>query len=429
MMPRFHEFNTEPARLFLDTATLELYVHAPPPTFRPEPPPPRPPAAFSNFQVFVTNRCNLACEYCQITSPRTGPPAPDTLTESVLREVLTSFLDQAPPTATIFFTGGEPLLAFDKVLSCLHTIRAHRNGHDRRVYVFTNGLLLNGERLRALADCGTAIIVSLDGPAPVQDSRRIFADGSGSYRAVAEKLDLARQLGIPYGISAVLGKHNLATAAEDAAFIIDRFQPQSISFNLLHGCGTQLPLLSEAPELAAEVTYAIQKVAAKHGVFVESAMRYLGPIVRRQPRSAECSACGKKVVLNGRGTFAPCSVVAARAGIGSASLGSLRRAELFETWASRTVDGMPTCRACPLRYICGGGCGYDASRWGPGFCYPPPGQCQFVRRLLELFMANVAEKVGLLPPGTLIEPQVLDALAPTSNSLGAFRHSAGHQST
>ena len=382
---------------------------------------------FSNLQVLVTNQCNLACTYCQIMQPRTTVRKPDKLELPDFQATIASFLDQAPPVATIFFTGGEPLLAFDKVLGCLEAIHRHKRGRDCHVFLFTNGILLDADRLTTLAEHEVGLIVSLDGPAAIHDRCRVFSDGAGSYDAVAENLDLARWLGIPFGISAVLGHHNLSRVTEDALHLIDRFAPQAISFNPLHGHDSEPPVLARDPEHVAEALYAVQKVAAERGVFVESVARYLGPIKKRRPRSVECSACGQKVVLSSSGVFGPCSVIAARDGVRWPCLGSLRRTELFQTWAARTVDDMPVCGKCTLRYVCGGGCAHDALHWGQGFDQPPPGQCRFVRRLLQLFMNDVAEMARNLPPGTRIEDDVFEALSGTPTPAGIFGHSVGHQ--
>lgn len=426
MTRHFHKFATEHADLFLCATTLELFVHAPPALPRPA----RPCGSqngFSNLQLFVTNQCNLTCTYCQITQPRTSALAPDKLGLPDLQAMIAAFLDQAPAQSTIFFTGGEPLLAFEKVLGCLEAVRTHMRGRDCRVFVFTNGTLLDAERLTALASHDAAIIVSMDGPADVQNRCRVHADGVGSYDVVAQNLDLARQLAIPFGISAVLGHHNLSSVAEDARYLIERFAPRGISFNPLHGHDTEPPVLASVPERVAEALYAVQKLAAARGVFVESVSRYLGPIKRRHPRSIECSACGQKVVISGSGALGPCSVIAARGGVRSPCLRSLRRTPLFQKWANRSVSEMPVCRSCTLRHVCGGGCAYDALCWGEGFDYPPPGQCRFVRQLLQLFMNDVAEFAGHLPRGARVEDDIFEELSAAPATAGIFGHSVGHQ--
>src|ERR1700679_1240318 len=139
-------------------------------------------------QVVVTRRCNLACGYCNEYDDF-SPPVP-------LQDLLARVDHLASlKTASITFTGGEPLLHpdLDKV------IRAARN-HGMIVTMITNGFRLSRDWIDRLNDADLqGMQVSIDNLKPDEISMK-------SLRSVEGKLELlSKHARFKVNVNSVLG--------------------------------------------------------------------------------------------------------------------------------------------------------------------------------------------------------------------------------
>jgi len=156
-------------------------------------------------QVVVTRRCNLSCGYCNEYDDHSAPvPLP----------VLTARIDHLAKlkTATVTFTGGEPLLhpALPEI------IRAARK-RKMIVTMITNGFRLSEERIEALNAAGLqGMQISIDNLRPDEISMK-------SLISVERKLELlAKYAEFKVNINSVLGisderTRDVVTVAETAA--------------------------------------------------------------------------------------------------------------------------------------------------------------------------------------------------------------------
>jgi pyruvate formate-lyase activating enzyme-like uncharacterized protein len=101
--------------------------------------------------LFVNGLCNARCFYCPSEQSARGVPVTNTLSfESP---------DDYRDYASIFnirgisFSGGEPLLTFDRILKFLKKLKKQDNG-IRHIWMYTNGILVTRDKLKALADAG-----------------------------------------------------------------------------------------------------------------------------------------------------------------------------------------------------------------------------------------------------------------------------------
>jgi 7,8-dihydro-6-hydroxymethylpterin dimethyltransferase len=153
------------------------------------------------FWIQVNDFCNLACEHCLVSS---GPQGGHGLPGPVVREAI----DQAVALGVerIFLTGGEPLARADAVDLIRHIVETHA----RELVVMTNGTVLKGDRLRALASLPAdrlRVQISLDGAsAEVNDPIR----GEGSFARITDGVRAAVDAGLRTTLTMVLLRHNLA---------------------------------------------------------------------------------------------------------------------------------------------------------------------------------------------------------------------------
>src|SRR5918994_7398255 len=127
------------------------------------------------FWIQVNDFCNLACAHCLVSS---GPERDQGLPGPAIR----SAIDQAIALGVerFYLTGGEPLTRPDAIELIEHIVRSH----ERELVILTNGTVLKGDRLRALAALPAErlrVQISLDGSSPeVNDPIR----GAGTFARI-----------------------------------------------------------------------------------------------------------------------------------------------------------------------------------------------------------------------------------------------------
>jgi radical SAM protein with 4Fe4S-binding SPASM domain len=144
------------------------------------------------LELQITDRCNLRCKHCYI-GDGAGRELAATTVSSVLREF------EELQGLRVLLTGGEPLLhsGFDEINAmlpdvCLHTV------------LFTNGMLLNQERLRDLRV--HEIQISIDGMQAAHDRLR----GAGTWERAMRALRDAKDSGFAVSASTMVTAWNLA---------------------------------------------------------------------------------------------------------------------------------------------------------------------------------------------------------------------------
>lgn len=143
----------------------------------------------------VTTACNIGCTYCYESGTRG-----ETMTPEVVAGVLRWFerritVDGIREIYPTLF-GGEPLLFPDRLFALMDGLRAlcatHGAGYE--FSMSTNGVLLTTELARSSVERGLQQIqVSLDGPQPIHDVRRIGKRGQPSYSESLRGLKIAAE--------------------------------------------------------------------------------------------------------------------------------------------------------------------------------------------------------------------------------------------
>ena len=101
--------------------------------------------------LFISGKCNAACFYCPTSQLTDDPPTTQNLTfpdAKAYAEYINHFNFKG-----VSFSGGEPLLFFDRTLEYLKQIRKRCNP-DIYVWVYTNGILGDERKYRKLAAAG-----------------------------------------------------------------------------------------------------------------------------------------------------------------------------------------------------------------------------------------------------------------------------------
>ncbi len=139
----------------------------------------------------ITNRCNLRCLHCR-------GMAPQQLEGSQVLELAKQIPQLSPQWVII--EGGEPLLR-EELFDVLSIIKQGRI----TTYLITNGMLLDEETVRRLAELNVKLMVSVDGTdkKSYEEIRR-----GAEFRTLNKAVRLLNKYGILDACNITIGRHN-----------------------------------------------------------------------------------------------------------------------------------------------------------------------------------------------------------------------------
>ncbi|MBI4264664.1 MAG: methyltransferase domain-containing protein [Acidobacteria bacterium] len=324
--------------------------------------------------IQVNDFCNLACEHCLVSS---SPEGGQGLGHDVVRDAI----DQAVTLGVerVFLTGGEPLARPDAIDLIDHIV----SRRERELVIMTNGTLLRGDRLRALAALPAdrlRVQISLDGAsAEVNDPIR----GRGSFSRIVDGVRAAVGAGLRTTVTMVLLRGNLqdapavvALAADLGVTNVHLLWPHRRG-RLITGPHASLP---DAREILSAVR-AARQVARERGVAIDNVeelrLRFDG---RHGVKNDLASAGWTSLCLHADGAIYPS---ASMTGVAELRCGSVLEQPLERIWKESavlrelrgaTVERKVHCRTCHLKFLCGGG-DVEHGYWASG---GPTGRGSFV---------------------------------------------------
>ena len=139
--------------------------------------------------VVVTQRCDHKCPYCH--SSIVGPDRADSdMTDEICDEVVDRIFQSPAPSITIEFQGGEPLLAWPKILRIVDRAEEKNKvvGKDVLYSIVSNLVNLTDEMIEEIVRRRIQICTSMDGPAAVHDANRPYRKDVSGHGIVLEKI-------------------------------------------------------------------------------------------------------------------------------------------------------------------------------------------------------------------------------------------------
>ena len=101
--------------------------------------------------LFINGICNASCFYCPSAQNNPGPPMTNTL-EFENAEDYAGYVERFGIRG-ISFSGGEPLLAFDRVMEYLEAVKKNVP-YPVYAWMYTNGILSGSDKFKKLRDAG-----------------------------------------------------------------------------------------------------------------------------------------------------------------------------------------------------------------------------------------------------------------------------------
>ena len=138
----------------------------------------------------ITNYCNFACKYCHYSDEMHMKPGTMDLklAELFIKNISDSINYK---NITFMFHGGEPLLVgLDYYEEIVHFQKKYLKRKSYTNSFQTNGSLINKELINFIKKNNFSLSISLDGPKKINDSNRIYKNGSGSFDTIINGLNI-----------------------------------------------------------------------------------------------------------------------------------------------------------------------------------------------------------------------------------------------
>ncbi len=195
----------------------------------------------------TASRCNIACTYCYVYQLgdqgwRRQPPTMSKSTIDATVRRLDELRQAQDRDFAVVLHGGEPLLLAEALLARLLMGLRARLPVGCTLSVQTNGTLLSDRRLDILAESGATVSVSLDGPAKINDSRRVRFDQGGTFEATLDGIHrLQRHPAADRLFSGTLSVVEPSSDPSEVYWFLRRLGVPGMSFLLPDGNHSRLP--------------------------------------------------------------------------------------------------------------------------------------------------------------------------------------------
>ena len=295
-------------------------------------------APLQSAYLHVTHRCNLHCVGCysQVEGRNGRPDLPLEDVERLIDRLADAGVQR------LIISGGEPFLRADLP----EVVKYAKDAGVAFVDVLTNGTVVSDEALRALAPFADRIAVSFDGLSGAADApirhERLFDQLVDTVRRI-------RAAGIAAHIIPTLHGGNAGDV--EAYCALAESLGATVNFSLLSAPPTaEAQAVLPDEEALAALAHAMVAVGRTRPVAIADT-----PVNTGLATTVGCGAGCSMVSVSAEGEVYPCHMLHDPA----FKVGSLLEdAECLQRRGHPAcpVDELPECRACEIRYLCGGGC-------------------------------------------------------------------------
>lgn len=246
-----------------------------------------------------TQQCNCCCPYCYLPKEEREKKGEPAFFHTVVEEFISTAeesgrMDTVPQLRIL---GGEPYLEITTVAALCNRFSGHFS--PCLTVINTNGTLITRENLGLFSHPeSTCHIVSLDGPEPVHNARRIMKNGANAYRSAVAGIRTLKDLGFPVYLNLVLDDSNLPALGETMDLLRNDFGIDALSISLRHS-------RHHAPDTAArfELLRAAYTRAAQKGIAISGHHRLL---LGKMIPALRCQAGRKTVLVTSDGRLSAC---------------------------------------------------------------------------------------------------------------------------
>lgn len=296
----------------------------------------------SEVFIYLTNRCNLKCPYCYLSS---GDVTYAELSLSQWQKVLENLF--AAGFTTVTFSGGEPLLypAFPELCEF-----AHKLGFQ--ICVLSNGLLWTEELIARLAPVLSEVQLSLDG---FDADSYAFVRKVNGFDRVLRSLDLLYDAGVMLSISVTPLYENVADFQQHyinfGHQLLSHYPNLQIKFSYELMPGRAIEVSTELNDRYRQIIYGIVEE-----LYPDYAAENFYMNLKTKKRIRGCGYGGLTLAADGNVYW--CNRLPQLKSVGNILSMPLEQilSMSMQTKSAVAVEHVRPCNDCPVKYICGGGC-------------------------------------------------------------------------
>lgn len=175
-----------------------------------------------NFWIHTTNRCNLSCGYCYISTLHTPGGMSEETKRQLLRKLIETVQKRNIRHIKFRLAGGEPLTQFKSWKGFIPQAKEALQalGCNLEIAFITNLTILTDEILVFSKEYNISYGVSLDGLGQTHDASRKFRNGVGSFENVDQHIRTLVSHGLPLSINTVVNNLNLEGLPDLTRYLI-----------------------------------------------------------------------------------------------------------------------------------------------------------------------------------------------------------------
>ncbi len=151
--------------------------------------------------VFITESCNLRCDYCKVMKMITSPNKKTTQSIAIVNSLL-KCLELTSGTVNVTFYGGEPLIKYESIDEICEILSLHSNRFQYAVT--TNGTRFNDGIATVLKRHRIVVGVSMDASQAIHDMHRNYINSNNTHALVSLNYLKMKNFGIECGPIAVV---------------------------------------------------------------------------------------------------------------------------------------------------------------------------------------------------------------------------------
>lgn len=353
--------------------------------------------------ILFTLNCNFSCKYCFIKH-NTIEEKFRTMNNDTAKKGIDLFLYNVNKTGgnkKIIFYGGEPLLNIDVVKFATKYIRTKETlGEFGRgnviITLITNGSMVTPKIAKFLKANDVNVSVSIDGNQEVNDTMRVYPDGSGTFNDALRGFQILKKYSLNPPISCTVGVHNVDNLKQTVAFFVEKLGVNKLGFNKTLGFQEGDNTTAVDERLVTKKILEVSDYLKERGVHEDRIMRRLKLFNKKSYYLYYCSGCGEQIVLAPDGYVRPCHayIGSTKYRIPLRSNIDLKNEPIWIEWSRRSPFNMYECYDhCKYISICGGGCPYVADMKHGSIWNIDEDECAHIRLVLESFIWNLYDKI------------------------------------
>lgn len=338
------------------------------------------------LELFVTERCNLRCDYCFLQGSSRQGDMPLEVADRALQLLMRHATDVEEVTIVLF--GGEPLVCIDRLEAILGEAHRTCGGHGKGLSISctTNGLLLDQRALELGQRYGFLYLLSVDGLPEVHDRHRRTASGEPTFERLVGKIHLLKAHQRWVGARLTVAPDSIGQLAAGVRLLFSLGVNQFL-----------IGLVSEAewqPEQIEQIKTQYYDVYDFYVTTREKGLPIrLNAVENWHTRGGKeniwgCSAGVHGITVDASGRVFPCArfLRHARYQMGTVEAGP--NWEVGRWLSDRRREVRWKCLRCEYSDHCGGGCPEVNFAASGSPYYPPEAHCAEVRAVTELMAEN-----------------------------------------